>query len=93
MTNRLTARCSHTPSASRPVTKLDRIINVLMTRPEGLNRFEAEQYGEHCLNSTIAEIRSMYGNKLVQRWEVVPTRYSPNGVRCCRYWLTGGGSQ
>lgn len=76
-------------SENKTITKLDRVIDLLKTRPEGLNRFEAERDGEHCLNSTIAVIRSMYGDKLIQRWEKVPTRYNPNGVRCCRYWLTG----
>ena len=81
-----------TAKKSKPkrITKLNRVINLLSVRPEGLNLFEAEAYGEHCLNSTIAVIRSIYGNKLVQRWEVVPTRFNPDGVRCCRYWLVGG---
>ena len=71
-------------------TKLDRVINLLKTRPEGLNRFEAEFFGEHCLNSTIAVIRDMYGDKLIQRWETVPTRYCSTGVRVLRFWLAGG---
>lgn len=72
------------------ITKLDRVINLLTTRPEGLNRFEAESFGDHCLNSTVAVIRSMYGDKLIQRWEIVPTRHCSTGVRCLRYWLVGG---
>ena len=80
-------------SKRKPITKIDRIVNVLMTRPEGLNRFEAEQYGEHTLNSTIAVICSMYGNKLVDRWETVPSRFNPDGVRVKRYWLAGGANQ
>ncbi|WP_305073884.1 hypothetical protein [Propionivibrio sp.] len=72
------------------ITKLDRIINILRTRPEGLNRFEAEQFGDHCLNSTIAVIRDLYGDKLIQRWETVPSRFTQHGVRVLRFWLTGG---
>ena len=71
-------------------TKLQRIIDILKARPEGLNRFEAEAYGEHCLNSTAAVIRDMYGTRLVQRWEIVPTRYCSAGVRVLRYWIVGG---
>ena len=71
-------------------TKLDRVINLLKTRPEGLNRFEAESFGDHCLNSTIAVIREMYGDKLIQRWETVLTRYCSTGVRVLRFWLAGG---
>ena len=77
-------------SQRKIITKLDRVINLLKTRPEGLNRFEAESFGEHCLNSTVAVIRSMYGDKLVQRWETVPTRYCSTGVRVLRFWLVGG---
>ena len=71
-------------------TKLGRIIDILKTRPEGLNRFEAESFGEHCLNSTAAVIRSIYGDRLIQRWEKVPTRYCSTGVRVLRFWIVGG---
>ena len=77
-------------SQRKIITKLDRVINLLKTRPEGLNRFEAESFGEHCLNSTASVIRSMYGDKLIQRWETVPTRYCSSGVRVLRFWLVGG---
>ncbi|MDP3514179.1 MAG: hypothetical protein Q8S20_15680 [Sulfuritalea sp.] len=75
-------------STGRKVTtKIDRIIGLLRSRPEGLNRFEAEQFGEHCLNSTVAIIRATYGAKLIQRWETVPSRFSDRGVRVLRFWL------
>ncbi len=77
-------------SKQKRITKLDRVINLLKTRPEGMNRFEAESFGEHCLNSTAAIIRSMYGDRLIQRWETVPTRYCSSGVRVLRFWLVGG---
>lgn len=73
----------------KAITKLQRIVEILH-RPEGLNRFEAESYGDHCLNSTVADIRAIYGNKLIQRWEIVPSRFSSDGVRVLRYWLTEG---
>lgn len=75
---------------SKRSTKLQRIIDLLTNRPQGLNRFESETHGEHCLNSTVAVIRKMYGSRLFQQWEVVPTRYNSDGVRVVRYWLTGG---
>ena len=74
-------------SKRKVITKLDRVINLMKTRPEGLNRFEAEGFGEHCLNSTAAVIRNIYGDKLIQRWETVPTRYCSTGVRVLRFWL------
>ena len=72
-----------TPKSS---TKLYRIETALR-QPEGLNRFDAARIGDTCLNSTVAVLRSIHGNKLVQRWEVVPSRYSASGVRVLRYWL------
>ena len=69
------------------ITKLDRVINLLKTRPEGMNRFEAEQFGDHTLNSTISIIRGIYGNRLIQRWETVPSRFTSHGVRVLRFWL------
>lgn len=59
-----------------------------MEQPHGLNRFEAERIGEHCLNSTAAIIRTMYGDRLIQQWERVPSRFNPDGVRVYRYWLS-----
>lgn len=58
--------------------------------PAGLNRFEAERIGDHCLNSTVADLRKTYGSNLIQQWETVPSRYSAKGVRVYRYWLIGG---
>jgi len=70
------------------IKKIDRVIAALKL-PGGLNRFEAERIGDHCLNSTIANVREMYGDKLFQEWETVPTRYCDTGVRVLRYWLVG----
>lgn len=74
-------------TASRQHTKLGRVIEALRD-PAGLNRFEAERLGDHCLNSTIAIIRQMYGDKLIQRREIVPSRFTDKGVHVNRYWLT-----
>ena len=76
-----------TKAAKRQHTKLTRIIEALRD-PAGLNRFEAEHLGDHCLNSTVAVIREMYGDKLIQRWEEVPSRFADK-VRVLRYWLRG----
>lgn len=74
-------------TASRQHTKLARVIEALRD-PAGLNRFEAERLGDHCLNSTVAIVREMYGVKLIQRREIVPTRFNDKGVHVNRYWLT-----
>lgn len=65
-------------------------VEAALKLPAGLNRFEAERIGDHCLNSTVADIRKTYGSKLLQQWETVPSRYCAKGVRVLRYWLAGG---
>ena len=71
-------------STVNSINKIDRI-RIELTRPEGLNRFEAERLGDHCLNSTVAAIRR-HGVSVWGEWETVPTKYSPKGVRVMRYW-------
>lgn len=70
------------------ITKIDRILAALKV-PAGLNRFEAERIGDHCLNSTVAVLRQD-GFVIHGEWEVVPTRFNPRGVRVKRYRLVGG---
>lgn len=85
--------CSSSSEAGKAISlnpkrikKIDRV-EAALKEPHGLNRFEAERIGEHCLNSTVAVLREMYGDKLIQQWETVPTRYCETGVRVYRYWL------
>lgn len=59
-----------------------------LRRRRGLNRFEAERIGDHCLNSTISALRQQ-GVKIVDEWEQVPTRWGFN-VRVKRYRYAGG---
>ena len=72
---------------SKDTTKLARIIRALQ-QPCGLNRFDAERFGDHCLNTTVARIRESFGSRLQSRWETVPSRFTGNGVRVLRYWIT-----
>lgn len=68
-------------------TKCARILDALR-QPRGLNRFDAERLGDHCLNSTVAALRRD-GYDIRGAWETVPTRYSPDGVRVLRYRCVG----
>lgn len=68
-------------------TKMARIRQAL-TEPRGLNRFDAERLGDHCLNSTVAELRAN-GVVIQDVWEEVPTRFS-RAVRVKRYWTQHG---
>ena len=73
---------------ANPTKKIDRI-EAALHHPAGLNLFEAERIGDHCLNSTVAALRER-GIAISSRWEVVPTRYNPKGVRVLRYWIAEG---
>ena len=67
----------------RHPTKLARITQALLTG--SLNRFEAEEHGDHCLNSTISRIQSR-GVMVARRWERVPTRFGTT-AKVLRYWI------
>lgn len=64
------------------------ILAVLKT--QSLNRFEAHLYGDYCLNSTIAELRSD-GHIFHDEWETVPTQWGRE-VRVKRYRCIQTGS-
>lgn len=66
-------------------TKKSMILETL--RKRSLNRFEAERLGDHCLNSTIAELRKD-GHEIGSISELVPTRFDRE-VRVNRYFLAG----
>lgn len=61
--------------APREPEKIGRIL-LLLASGETLNRFDAERLGDHCLNSTVAELRNDYGlsSALRDEWEKVPCR-------------------
>ena len=67
------------------MTKKDSILAAL--RLGSLNRFEAERMGDHCLPTTIAELRSE-GHVIDGEWEEVPTRFGKS-CRVKRYRLVG----
>lgn len=66
-------------------TKISMVLETL--RKRSLNRFEAERIGDHCLHSTIAELRKA-GHNIYSQWEVVETRFKPTRVK--RYFLLRG---
>jgi hypothetical protein len=55
------------------VTKNNTIMNELVTRP--LNRFQAEEIGDHCLPSTISSLKTLYGLEFPRRRINVPNRF------------------
>lgn len=67
-------------------TKLARILAILRSG-RSLNRFEAEAYGDHCLNSSVSALRAD-GNLIHDQWERVPTRFGRK-ARVKRYSYVG----
>jgi len=66
-------------------TKKAAILEAL--RHSSLNRFQAERLGDHCLNSTISELRAE-GYLIHSHYEQVMTRFGRQ-VRVKRYCLLG----
>lgn len=73
------------PSKTLPTqhTKEASILAILMSG-RSLNRFEAEPAGDHCLNTTIANLRGK-GYLFRDEWERVPTRFGKT-ARVKRYF-------
>ena len=55
------------------LNKNNTIMNELVTRP--LNRFQAEEIGDHCLPSTISSLKTLHGLEFPRRWVKVPNRF------------------
>ena len=62
-------------------------ILAILRAGQSLNRFEAERFGDHCLHSTIATLRSK-GYQFYDVWEWVPTRFGKE-VHVKRYSYLG----
>ncbi len=78
------------PIKPNPDSKLHRVLAALHVR--SLNRFEAEELGDHTLNSTVSKLRGM-GHVILGEWERVPSRFSRD-VRVMRYRAAStGGSE
>jgi len=63
----------HQRAYRKTVTKNDTIMSELVERP--LNRFEAEEIGDHCLPSTISSLKTLYGLEFPRRRINVPNRF------------------
>lgn len=74
---------THLNSNVKKATKKATILALLGTR--SLNRFEAAHHGDHCLHSTISDLRSD-GHLIYAQWEEVPNRFG-GSTRVKRYRL------
>jgi hypothetical protein len=55
------------------LTKNNTIMGILYERP--LNRFQAEEEGDHCLPSTISRLSRLHGLEFPRKWVKVPNRF------------------
>ena len=67
-------------------TKYSNIIDVFMTG-NSLNRFEAEELGDHCLHSTVSTLVNTLGLEIHRKWEAVSNRFGGT-TRVKRYWFS-----
>lgn len=75
-----------TPDKPKRQSKSESILSVLKSGVS-LQRFTAETLGDHCLNSTVAELRSK-GYQIHSEWISVPTRFGRH-VRVKLYSYAG----
>ena len=68
----------------KTVSKNNTILNALVETP--LTRFDAEQLGDHCLNSTISGLSKQHDLELPRRWVKVPNRFG--GETPCKEYTT-----
>lgn len=70
----------------KPRGKLENMLRIFM-RGFSLNRFEAEEHHDHCLNSTVSTLQNGYGILIARKSETVPCLRGRSTTRCSRYWL------
>ncbi|WP_409302882.1 hypothetical protein [Pseudomonas sp. KCJK8993] len=66
-------------SSTESATKIARILAHLLTGASA-NRFEAEDLGDHCLNSTISVLANRHGLIFKRQPERVPNRWGKPGI-------------
>lgn len=70
----------------KPRTKLETVFKQFVMGRD-FNRFEAEDFHDHCLHSTVSTLQNGYGIKIDSEFETVPCLRGRSTVRCKRYWL------
>ena len=67
-------------------TKLETILGLFVSG-RSLNRFDAEQHHDHCLNSTVSGLQNGHGIVIDRERESVPCLSGAASVSVNRYWL------
>lgn len=50
------------------------------------HRFQAEQWGDHALHSTVSSLKRQFGLEIARDWTEVPNRFGTR-TRVKRYWI------
>jgi hypothetical protein len=67
-------------------SKLATILKVFLSG-QSLNRFDAERYHDHCLNSTVSTLQNSHGVLIKRHRETVPCVNGKSMTSVNRYWL------
>lgn len=77
-----------TGAMPKPELKWKRILRAMLYGT--LNRFDAERHSDHCLNSTVAELRRDRLVSIAWVWEEVPSLGGRATAHVKRYWVDRG---
>lgn len=80
-----TAASPHKKPRIRRNTKLGTILATLAAGGS-LNRFQAEDLGDHCLHSSVSDLEKRYGLPVARKTEQCQSRWG-HKVTVSRYWL------
>jgi hypothetical protein len=67
-------------------TKLATIL-ILLVSGRSLNKFEAENHHDHCLNTTVSTLQNGHGIVIDRERETVPCLNGVASTNVSRYWL------
>jgi len=73
---------------TRKPTKQQRVLAWLVASSQAglkVTRFDAETIGDHCLNSTVSDIKKYYG--IIVKRERTKRLGNYGEIDCCQYWL------
>lgn len=78
-----------TEGSGKDTPKSTKMANILrqLVNGKSLNRFEAEHYHDHCLNTTISTLQNGRGIIIDRERETVPCLNGAATANVNRYWL------
>lgn len=71
-----------------PLSKEIRMLEVLAQHPQGLNKLEAIQFGDTCINSTVSKLQSKHQLVFDRTTDLIHDRFGGK-TKFVRYRLSG----